>query len=180
MHDYSIELSGDSVTVSGPDGFLISDPTQGFIEFLYASNEEIDTILDLEKDKVDILYDNAASFQFLPFLIWGIYNIDNAAGLTNKKEEILKDLKQQQAYFYEKARIYLDENPPISEYKSLTPRERYVQNNDIGISARCNLSLDRFTLEPVEKYFPEKLEEVFYILFIRMVIRNSTIKRCGY
>jgi len=181
MDNCSIEFNKDLVIVSGPGGFSIADPYQGFIEFLYMDKKGLDTILDLETDKARILYDNASDFSFFPILLWGIYNIEDAECLTHDlKTKMLKDLKKSQGYFYEQARIFLDENPLIEDYAALTPKERYCKLNTVNGSVRCQLLLDEDTMETIERYYPESLFEACYIFFIKMVLKNSTIKRCGY
>lgn len=179
MRNCTIEFNKDQVIVSGPGGFSIDDPRHDFIEFLYMDKEKLDTLLDFKKDKARILYDNNSSFALL---LWGIYNLENVECLTDEqKSKILVDLKKSQGFFYEQARIFLDENPPEGfNFETLTPRKRYSKYNHIKESVRCSIGLDPNTEETIERYYPESLDEACHILFIKLVLNNSTIKRCKH
>ena len=183
MCNYGIEFSKDSVMVYGPGGASTSDPYQGFIEFLYAGVDEIDTVLNSNKDKSHILREISSRFMFFPILLWGIYRIDHDTILNCElKEKILQDLKESQSYFYEQARIFLDENPPAAfhEFSTLLPKERYCKYNSVITSIKCSFLLDEDSMEVIERFYPQTIFEVCYIFFIKMIIKNSTIKKCGH
>lgn len=105
-------------------------------------------------------------------IIRGIYGND----LTNEqKQEIHKTASMIKEY----ASILLDESPDIEGYSSLTPIDRYLRLSvfdDIFIS--CNISFDRHSKKIVETYKPNNFSEACYIIFIKMIQHNITIKRC--
>lgn len=172
MRNFSIQFNDNSVTVYGPEGAVVENPAQKFIDFLYMDLKEFDTIFDTKIDNAKLSNSDLSFVQ----MTMDKFSNNKFSYLTNE----LEDMKKNKSYFYEKARVYLDENPSVKEYKSLAPRERYAKHNDLNETIRCSISLDRNTMEPIETYYPENIKEACYIFLIKMIVKNSLIKKCGY
>ncbi|MDF2892067.1 MAG: hypothetical protein K0R80_2434 [Clostridia bacterium] len=186
MNNCIIEFTKNLAIIFTSNGAIDTDPYEEFIDFLYMDRERIDFIFNTTGNLSQLYYDYDTKFKtpaVMAKLITSIYNInDNHTWSDELKMRILADLKESQNYFYEKAHIFLDENPPLNyeSFKLLSPKERYAKETPIETSIRCNLQIDEDTGEIIERYYPESLFEACYILFIKAILSNSTIKRCAH
>lgn len=140
---------------------------------IYSSSlgSEIIDLVECNEDTIDGIvkepYNSSAGM-----MIHGIYG-------DVIPQETLEEIRQTAAMVKEYVSIFLDESPVVDEYKDMLPLDRYLRLsifNDVFI--KCNISFDKDTKKIIETYIPESFKEACYIIFIKMIQHNITIKKC--
>lgn len=180
--NYGIIFTKDGGSfVFGRGGGSYRDIYSDFIELLDVDPLEIDKII-LSSNKAQTLRDS--KLKAFPNLLWGIYQInDDSSNVTSElREKIKKDLLNVQFDYKELATLYLDEDSSLERLKGLTPKQKYVEFDPflLEYTIECSIRIDEETLEEKQIFYPRSFEELFYLLFMKMVVNNISLKRCGH